>query len=545
MKSKNNLFGAFLILGLLMITASQTKAQNCCDSSAVVHRINENCCVEVTISQQCQNALVVFERYDSGSSSYIVENALTLQSGVYNYELCPQEGETSISYRIRFIDPSDGVSPLCLSSFTEERNQFTFSYDVSDCCECPTGADNWLTAYTVKDLSCPDGCKVMFDLNIPDSIDCFTHFKVIDPTNGDISPIQELGVLKGFSYCVGEGQNTGTTVALFKDGDTTTSCLVYDSLFCSTPNPFDTLKPPCTTTCPQDDWETSIIETYELESCPGCQVEVSYTYRKACGFETDGGFQELQIQRMRLKSSECMSYPCSPEDIYIELLGNIITENVMDFDPQTANDSCRYNWRVSLGSCMGKWREYLVYGPAGPTDTNEIWEPCWNSECCVDAFKVCRIKPDSVVIEHLDSLFHNPHPIHCDSTFTIKPNGDTVGCVRACDWNANLEGIHGYSEKRVMLEEFRLNEDTQIYRIREDIQNGNLSIFINSNINSKAEIILYDLRGNVLLNKKIDIMQNLMNTINIDISNYISGPYYYNIVIDGSYLHTGKVLHIK
>ncbi|MBS3999298.1 MAG: T9SS type A sorting domain-containing protein, partial [Desulfobulbaceae bacterium] len=523
---------------------------SCCEEIDIDYYVTEDCCIQIDIDNpSCEDAKISIQYRDPYNHLWQIKHTESAPATTVSYKLCPTVVSTNVQFRV-LIQYANGAPHCEESFFVEGVNQFTYNVDRSQCCGCE-GSSTWLTASMHADTLCPDSCTIRLDLDIPDSLTCFKYFMTLPQMTGNHQPIEITPEnISNFYLCLGPGQSKNVTMRLFASlGEYThifAGCYLYANFSCDTvPHiEFPEIDPPCSEECPDSAW-TKYTDVIPIGlPCPDCYVKVDYIAR------TCNGKQELQITRFFTNNTFYCS-DCSDDVIYSRAIKYIINKNDMNFKPNIP-DECDTTWRVGVGSCWATW-EYYQYimkwqdaGPSGPgwvsvLDTIVVREVCDSVQCCYDIVTVCRLAEGGIDIS-IDSV--STRFINCLFKSKLTYSGLLVFCTPACHWIDSLEGPYNFPyiiEKNSTLENFDYYND---YKISAYTLDENLVFEIQSLSSANADIRIYDLLGNLIITKAINISSS-RGVHKVDISKLQTGTYVYSVTIDNKLIKSDKFMYLK
>ncbi len=552
---------AFCILYLANVTVMKAQTDkelfpeqlltSCCEEIDIDYYVTEDCCIQIDIDNpSCEDAKISISYKNPFLPVWQIKHVESAPATTVSYKLCPTVVSTSVQFRV-LIQYANGA-PHCDESFLVEGiNQFTYTVDRSQCCNCE-GSSTWLTASMHADTLCPDSCTIRMDLDIPDSLTCLKYFipqSQFAPYNEPLEINTEN--IANFYKCLGPGESTSIQLFLLATPEENAytpiaGCKVGANFSCDTVPiiEFPEIDPPCSEECPDSAW-TAYTDYFRMGlPCPACYVAVEYVAR------TCNGKQELQIVRFYTENQFFCS-GCSDDEIYSEAIKFIINKNVMNFEPD-AVDECDTTWRIGVGSCWATW-EYYQYimkwqedGPSGPgwvsvLDTIVVREVCDSVQCCYDIITVCRLPGDGIDIS-IDSVSNRF--VNCDFQSKLTYSGNLVFCTPACHWLDSLEGeyyVPPITEKDIINESFNgFNE----FKINTYTLNENIVFEIQSQTTSDVDIKIYDLLGSLIFTKTIRTSTRLSEH-RFDLSKLQTGTYVYSVTIDNKLIKSDKFIYLK
>jgi hypothetical protein len=516
----------------------------CCDSISIETNITENCCLEITVrNPYCYDVNIYFEKFNNNTGNYDVKRIEYSNLTDVSYIMCPESRQNTLSYRIR-IARSTHYEPACLVEWSEGFTEYYGEEDLTNCCNCPENSNDWFNVTIAPDLICPDTtCRLQHNLNIPDSITCFTYYEYDDfGRNVSNSGIITPNFINNFNGCIPFGQNVNITLTLKRSIDDENPCVLTATGLCDTTNYEQPIKDPCVSDCEHTPFLQPRFEILRLDNCPNCFIKVYYTYREACFT-----YQDLQILKIQLLTPACNN--CSMSSIYKEALVKIIQINPMNFNPRYNNDSCATIWRIVQGGCWASWisMRWVTNGETSYWETITEWEPCDSSECCLQPLTVCRfswgirITPGQMINE-VDT---------CINIFSTNIWGDTVYCEPKCEWLLNLAGDYIYPPLLINTPNdfstrskpnLNINPDFFGFNISND--NSELKILINSPEITTIDVRIKDIFGNILMKTEYTVQKGESRKF-IDIRNLVTGIYIYSIAIKGKDTLSGKISIVR
>jgi len=352
---------------------------------------------------------------------------------------------------------------------------------------------------------------------------------------------------------------------------------------------------PCTPDCDSVAWKGP--ETMPYPDMPTqymgytADVTAEYYYRDACGF------QDIQITKLAITIKP--SDPPLPADlrskaeekIYAKMIEKIIYVNKMQFKPKDedlkkgAGSKCDTTWRVTMGSCWAEVPYSLIPQPnyndivfkpkyTGDFGTNNLIlfadplldahfkefptdmylitnykKRCENAECCVQQFKVCKLRNDLDSIEQrffpLDSVYNF---VDCLNVFTTYVNWLTgfsylKKCDPMCDWLSQLIPlICDPSTGKISI--LNNNSDYIKYNIKDYFGKNEVRISMEFDSEAEVEVIFFNTSGQYMETKKFTSTKGT-NNITINTSDYNTGAYFYTIIINNKMIKSNKFIITK
>ncbi len=179
---------------------------------------------------------------------------------------------------------------------------------------------------------------------------------------------------------------------------------------------------------------------------------------------------------------------------------------------------------------------------------------CKDVECCNIRIEVC------IKLNYLDERIFEPgYPKQiptnnnywvCDNAWGIYPYFSPSDfleplyymkpCTPLCDWLTDM-----YPEVAAkMISEYTDSENADYYQLSDYHAEDKLSISYSSKEASHIEIIIYDEVGNTIDSKDFSFTSGF-NSFIIDTKNYISGTYYYVILLDNKLLKSNQFIIVR
>ena len=534
-----------MFLGQTLISFSDEPQQgSCCQYTRVSSEITDSCCVLVTVSNPyclTPSCHILIQKYNNQTNEFITEYVET-SSRNFTTKLCPENGETSLVYRIRIAFYQNHNEPYCAPlEWTEGLNQFTDTVSLDNCCDCPGGKQEWLLYSLYKSRDCPDnGCKLnLLDLDIPSENSCYTNYQLKWNDGTPISSMMSIAndPIYTISKCIPNETSLILKVYLYKNGesDLDSACMITKIFQCRDDIPsIDTTENVCTPDCFNDGWETPQWITLEVPENSGCQVDVLYTHRTAC---SPTNYQDLQV--LQISTAGC-HISLTNKELYQQTVIGLIKLNPMGFLPTLVDPGCDTTWRIIKTDC---WRNLYELSP--PSDTHPYWQinfvlqQCLTGDCCIQKYTVCRDSAGNLSItptEYIASM--NPEScVYVEEIPlpNIGPFGEIIGplfpdiCYSSCDWvTINYPQL---SPGKISMQNIEFTK----------LSGNKLRIDCSNNSSCKIRIDYYDLLGNYIYstNKTISGTDN-----EIDITSYIkqNGIFIYRIYLNDNLYKTGKFI---
>lgn len=527
MTQLNNIIKVTLLM--LCISALNVFAQKddenqlqatCCESISIeaVPVPDKPCCLEIRVSNLfCYDAILKINKVYGDEEVNVYKDTLDGRD-YFSHIVCAETGDNELKIIVR-------VTTLNGSTFCTPD---TFMLN-DKCCECPETIDDIFVTEVIPG-KCENGCQVRHWIKFRKEYqNCFRAIKFESskfPGNNGEGEYSESGVdkyLDQFDACLKKNEKYSYTFTLI--GHDGKECKYTDSLHCIS-KPIDSLKL-CVPDCEESPWVSVEEKKFELKDCPGCVVNVAYTYRKACKI-----WQDLQIARIEFLTEKCSK--CDVERLYSMIAKAIIKENDMEFEPKKVGD-CSTIWRIANGSC---WAEWFYYSENNNhiIDTIRVLEVCLNNICCLQRMKVCRDKENNITITPFGSIITSE--VNCkDVEYQI--GNASLNCFPACDWLGKINGSSGNDHFKKVETNLRVDYDNS-YGLNTGIQDNILSVLIKTPKSCKAEVKVYDVSGKEIINESSEISTGTINTLQVGLGNLQSGNYIFAVIVDGITLKSQK-----
>lgn len=526
MTQLNNIIKVTLLM--LCISALNVFAQKddenqlqatCCESISIeaVPVPDKPCCLEIRIwNPLCDHTVLNINKVYGDEEINVYKDTLYGRDN-FSRIVCAETGDDNIEIIVR-LKTLNGVS-VCKE----------YSFKIKDkCCECPDNIEDLLMTDVEID-KCEKGCEVSHWMEINEKYkNCFRAIKFKSSkypgNNGEAEysegPANEY--LNIFTTCLNSKDLYKYTLTLV--GHDGKECKYTKSLFCKG-KPIDNLKL-CVPDCENSPWEPVREDTYILQGCPGCIINVAFTFRKACDI-----YQDLQIARIELLTNECSN--CDIDKIYAMALDAVITENIMEFEPDNPGE-CSTVWRIAHGGCWAEWL-YYRYENGKVVDTVKAFEVCKDLKCCLQPMEVCR-KDNYVRITPLGNGTYNAET--CKDV-KYKLGNALLNCFPACDWLGKINGSSGNDHFKKVETNLRVDYDNS-YGLNTGIQDNILSVLIKTPKSCKAEVKVYDVSGKEIINESSEISTGTINTLQVGLGNLQFGNYIFTVIVDGITLKSQK-----
>jgi hypothetical protein len=329
-----------------------------------------------------------------------------------SFDLCLNEGD-SYTFKIE------------LYRYASDPNPCEIEKSVSCSCSiCPDDVDDWLTLTSTKGAgSCAvNECYVENTLNVPLEYPCYSHYEYIyqldDPYASPVSSGVQLitsNVLSTYNTCIAEGETYSVTLKLYKGATDPLPCEIVKTTYCP-------ITPVDTTACLPDCFDDPFIPApfpvqFTLNNCPGCVVQIRYSYREAC--DTWYDIQITSIEKFNMPNfptNACSA--CTDAEVYMQAIEAAVKDRLdrSPWPPQL-NGECSIQWRISKASCWASWTR-IIYDPIPEPDVEwkyiTVNKPC-NSDCCLRRMEVCKDSTSGAISITDLGVFNNTYS--CDSLY--------------------------------------------------------------------------------------------------------------------------------
>lgn len=376
--------------------------------------------------------------------------------------------------------------------------------------------------------ACENGCKVKHTYNLPEDYNkCFKYvkFKSSEMANEKRYLLENAKhFIEGTSPCIGNHDKYSVNISFVKQNGE--ECKYEKTVYCKgKPVPLEEL---CTPDCSDDKWNEIKELTVVSDICPGCTINVSYTWRIACN-----NYQDVQIVKFEVLNDNCQD--CSPEKLYQMALEEIIRNNEMLFKPRIPGD-CSSLWRVAQASCWAVWRYYYDDGlkEKGYVD---VYELCKKIGCCLQKVEVCLDKDGKYIVTPIGNI--ETYNNDCKNITIDNDNHGSANCFPACDWLAKYKGFNAVVLKKKNKIRFKIDYENA-YGLNTGIEDNILKVHIKAPKPGNAEVTVYDVSGKQVIKEKAVITNEGINSIIIGIADLQSGNYIYTVTIDGRKLESQK-----
>jgi hypothetical protein len=523
----------------------------CCDYIQVSYEKLDSCCIEISVYNPYCYAKIVFQYYNPITDLWETKHTDDSENELTTFIICPEYGESLMNFRVKITDHSNENIWWCNPNGPiEGLNQYTFSEDASQCCDCqPLINNTWFnTIIRPNPDVCPEGCAIEHNLNIPSNITCFKYYYYENiPQNIHLThePFDIINLpISNFDGCLSPGEVSEARIYLLRYPEDINPCIITSIATCdTTPRP-DTipidLPEPCLPDCQEPtDWDYRVA-IYTSDVCPGCDIQVNFVTR-VCD-----GIQQLEILALVRKSWQCML--CDKDLLMKEAFGRIIQTNPMSFEP-LENGECDTTWQVGSGSCWATYPEYYMrkgnpfldpnIDPYGfVIDSVMVSVKCDTTDCCISKFTICK---DSTGLHVMNNQL--PDPMLMCNYQSINIWGTEYFCLPNCTWMLIIGGYYPTSMSKI--EQKNTNSDSEFF----NSHSGN-TIYSNGSINLEdfvqkdkhTEIKYFNLHGSQIFSRELtDTNKQFdLNTLNLN-----SGVYFYSILFDGKIVKTEKFIIVK
>ncbi len=491
------------------------------------------------------------------------------------------EGETP--EELANIPAIEGVGHICIDNTLKEVRMIILEQGIEcrnevvqlECEKCPCPPqhemEGWLQLTIEQGGSqcSPTQCEVSATLNIPAPYqDCYNFYEIeyvirdinaspIDHEYPMLSPgaIPADGIITNLPTCLDPGESILLKVRLYNAvGDTEYCEFVVMEQACPLFDVGD--REPCTPDNFSDGWsETQTI----LVNVNGCWYRVSFQYR-----QTSDGTQDIQFTSAYPADINCTAEKSEVFNAALEPAIDDILSGVDSWEPNPSG--CYDSWRVIEATCWSKWDAIYFLGEV--TYNTVIDVPC-ESDCCTQQIRVCKYDGNvSVqVIGYADnnstdcSTATLPDPSSFLSPFNAiytlleecTPNDCNMfqGHEPDSDWRTDLyadydrfkdEAIRyeeGYQMKEMIGNIAELQMIYQVYQ-----QQNSLTIKVAKSKEQIVDFKIFNAIGQEIKSTSINLTGKYQE-FEVDISNLLSGSYFYSIVSSSNKIATGKFIIVK
>jgi hypothetical protein len=163
---------------------------------------------------------------------------------------------------------------------------------------------------------------------------------------------------------------------------------------------------------------------------------------------------------------------------------------------------------------------------------------------------VCKVRPNWYTDPHLVPGY--PKLIHSDQQFSCDHSWKTIldfeegqykmkQCEPVCEEIMTMFEPAGSPK---LIAEYNNEEAINDYQFESYFANDNINVKFYSDDNSNVDMIVYDAAGNTLDSKDL-IFGKGKQHITIDTRNYISGTYYYVVIIDNKVIKSDNFVIVR
>jgi hypothetical protein len=330
------------------------------------------------------------------------------------------------------------------------------------------------------------------------------------------------------------------------------------------PTPCNDQSDPCYST----DWSDppSFISFQPFDNIPTCSLHVAYVYRMCEWEENSITYKKYEVQILRVISEgTCLGY----DDLHTMIsksLDKIVDDNEMNYPPYEWPD-CSLDWRFQVHSCW-TGRQWMCFPDPFPwelfpnlpqdkmkksDETNQILRvglapltievPCYSTSCCYQEMEVCRDINGKASVIWLGDVYGDEWPDNCITTsppilWELMPFvgwSSERSCYSICA---------DFASSRINTKEINAQKDNLNINVKLNEHNFILKIDIISNNKIDISAKITNIKGDELENSLLKL-NNGINTFEKDLSNLISGTYFYNIYSEGNLIKSSKVIIIK
>jgi hypothetical protein len=431
-----------------------------------------------------------------------------------------------------------------------------------DCaCPGPSEYESWFTVEAVADPSCGENeCALQHTIDITQIDPCYTSFQIRDETDAVIrssTPIAQLqSILSQYDRCMEQGETYTIKIDLLIAAAGAGACQLEGSAFC----PVDTEPPTiCVPDCEQVAFEMQEDFPFYPQTCPGCEVIVSYATRTSCNGDKD--IQILGLHKISNTPNACEN--CDDRDIHQEAIHRVIQKNAMKFDmPESGH--CDTLFRISQATCWGELIKFNVQGSTIQVITVSV--PC-ESACCVRRIRLCNT-PLGMIPEPIGPPAGQSGT--CDPDGIFDKIGGVVdvlvpssgGCRYKCHYMDDLDrlsdlldddwvddGPIDFNDPNLYRQGNQPKDSTQAapskhgeFQITQT--DTELTVEFSHTSLLQAQVALYNVTGQMLEFADATVDTGSA-TLSVPLTDIASGTYYVSIYVDGQIVTTKNIVIVK
>lgn len=513
-----------------------------CQDIKVSYELTNDCCINIIIYTEYGNdldgPLFLIEQYDNSAQTYETMEENTYSHGTFSatIKLCPRPGENTVKYLVKLASPHDKTIVYCdypgysSNVFVEGWTQHSGEVQLGNCCNCPIQnpliLTNYLTVTTEESELCPDQCRVVCSLDLPESMSCYTKYSFSSNWTDDISLLEKKSIdnypLSNYDFCIANGESRNIRVFLYTDQGTqpTDACVLTADVSCDVVSlqPHDN---PCILPCNADSpegWQhlpSFIVEN--IENCTGCNIESDvWVKRKLCNGEWT---LFVDIRKIEI-IGDCYCFDYLEEFM---ALGSksIIEELIKYYAPSTKVVDVIYDACFKIMN-----------------DNYEYWfEPCLSEGCCILEMETELDNGEVIFSEPISSPYSTA--FNCsDNSIPLYPLFYNA-CFATCNHLLAYNYIWWDGPESKMNIGNITNRTLIVYPNPTD---NKLTVEFDTNNETTYSINLIDIKGKVVLSKTINTIVGV-NKIELDIKSIVAGSYSVTITnSQNSDLSTVKII---
>jgi hypothetical protein len=240
---------------------------------------------------------------------------------------------------------------------------------------------------------------------------------------------------------------------------------------------------------------------------------------------------------------------CSDAEVYMQAVEEAVKHRLDNSTwPPKLNGECSIQWRVSKASCWASWTR-IIYDitpePVVEWKQISVNKPC-NSDCCLRRMEVCKDSTSGAI--RITDLGSFDNSFACDSLFYnttdfLEPPS-SIPCYYTCDMLENWQTT--FLKQAIMkpeeyINDFNPQENELMLEVNINQTKDNIYINIQNASVNDFKVVVANLDGQVISEINSTIM-NGEGQIVINTSQYISGAYIINLVVEGIQVKSDKFI---
>ena len=271
--------------------------------------------------------------------------------------------------------------------------------------------------------------------------------------------------------------------------------------------------------CPDAaDWVDE-TDNITLEDCPDCKITLEWRWRGGYPRYDPPTCNGMPIYEMEIisfiKDPACSTCTMHDREIFAELFMWMCLN--YPFPQLYSFGDCYQNVSLIQVSC---WKTI-----------NGITSVCPGSGCCAQKVKICKGQNGTEV--YLD--YTTTTAVDCD------PDGG-VTCMNFCGWVEYYDGL--LDRKPIEIEKKEAEIENEHVLFKPNPSNGTSELSLNFEEKGLVNIKIISAAGTEVNAYEIDKTSD-SETLDIDMSNYPSGMYYYIVELEGMPIAKGKFSLVK